>query len=81
MFTLTTFVDNQTNMVQFLFFKDIADSKILDLSDIVLDGHEVLINEPTAFHLKFSDDDYKVDGPVTAYGTLSTPVLQAAKIY
>lgn len=71
MFTLTTFVDNQTNMVQFLFFKDIADSKILDLSDIVLDGHEVLINEPTAFHLKFSDDDYKVDGPVTAYGTLS----------
>lgn len=71
MFSLATFIDNQTNMIQFLFFKDIANSKALDLSDIVLKDYEFVINEPTSYSLKYSDDNYQPDGSVTKYGTLA----------
>lgn len=70
MFALSTFIDNQTNMVQFLFFKDIINSLALDLTDIILKGHEVVINEPTSYSIKYNDDNYKIDGPVTKYGSL-----------
>ena len=70
MFSLSTFIDNQTNMIQFLFFKDIVNAKTLDLSDIVLKGYEVVINEPTSYSLKYNDDSHQPDGSVTKYGTL-----------
>lgn len=72
MFGCQTFVDNRSNMIQFLLVDDILKSKVLDLSAKVLEDVEMAINEPKAYELCYNNEVYKTYfSNITEYMTLA----------
>lgn len=72
MFGCQTFVDNRSAMVQFILLDDILKSKELDLSALVLEDFEVVVNEPKGYVLQYNNEEFKTgfsDAP--EYLTLS----------
>lgn len=71
MYGCQTFVDNRSQMVQFLLLDDILKSLALDLSKCMLTNPEITINEPKAYLLKYNIDEYKTGiSSITEYITL-----------
>lgn len=72
MYGCQTFIDNRSQMVQFLLLDDILKSLWLDLSKCALTAPEITINEPKAYLLKYNIDEYKTGiSGISEYITLS----------